>query len=240
MPAGAGQDEFLNAIQGEKSECREAGAEVSWPGAYFTQTRWDLIELVPGTGNRVLEIGCGAGSTGEALKRVGKASEVVGIEQDAGAAQWAADKLDKVLRRSVEENDLPLPPEYFDCILAGDVLEHLQDPWGVVDRLHVCLKPGGHFIAGVPNVRNWRVLKGLVLAGRWQYTPSGILDRTHLRFFTKRGLAGLFEHSHFRVERIVPRFTFLPRNKSKVFNRLTFGLFEEFLTCQYLIVVTRL
>jgi 2-polyprenyl-3-methyl-5-hydroxy-6-metoxy-1,4-benzoquinol methylase len=234
------RDEFLNVVQSEECVWQEGASENSGPGVYFTQTRWDLIELVPGTGNRVLEIGCGAGNTGEALKRAGKAVEVIGIERDPEAARWAAGKLDGVLQMSIEENTLALPPEYFDCIVAGDVLEHLQDPWAVVDRLRSCLKPGGHFIAGVPNVRNWRVLKGLVLAGRWQYAPSGILDRTHLRFFTKRSLAALFEHPNFRVERIVPRFTFLPRNKSKVCNCLTFGLFEEFLTTQYLIVVTRI
>jgi 2-polyprenyl-3-methyl-5-hydroxy-6-metoxy-1,4-benzoquinol methylase len=206
---------------------------------YFTQTRRDLIELVPGTGNRVLEIGCGAGNTGEALKRMGKAVEVVGIEQDPEAARWAADKLDHVWQMSIEENTLPLPQEYFDCIVAGDVLEHLQDPWGVVDRLRPCLKHGGHFIASVPNIRNWRILKSLVLAGRWQYTPSGILDRTHLRFFTKHSLAALFERTYFRVERIVPRFAFWPGSKAQVLNRLTLGLFEEFLTSQYIIVVTR-
>jgi len=197
------------------------------------------MEFVSGTGNRVLEIGCGTGNTGETLKRLGKAIEVVGIEQEPEAAQLAAGKLDRILRMSVEEEALSLPPEYFDCIIAGDVLEHLQDPWAVVSRLHSCLKPGGRFIASVPNIRNWRILRSLVLAGRWEYTPSGILDRTHLRFFTKRSLAALFDREHFVVEQIVPRFAFWPGSRSKVFNRLTFGLFEEFLTFQYIIVVTR-
>lgn len=226
-------------MQSEKSAPLESIGEASPPGAYFTQTRWDLIELVPGTGNRVLEIGCGAGNTGEALKRSGRAVEVVGIEPDPQAARWAADKLDRVLPMSVADDTLSLPPEYFDCIVAGDVLEHLQDPWGVVDRLRPCLKPGGCFIASVPNIRNWRILKSLLLAGRWEYAPSGLLDRTHLRFFTKRSLAALFEHAYFRVEQIVPRFVFWPGSKAKIFNRLTFGWFEEFLTSQYLIVVTR-
>lgn len=229
----------MNAIQSERSPWQAAVSEGSGPGAYFTQTRWDLIELVPGTANRVLEIGCGGGNTGEALKRVGKAIEVVGIEQDAGAARWAGDKLDRVLPMSVEDDTLSLPPEYFDCIVAGDVLEHLQDPWSVVDHLRYCLKPGGHFIASVPNIRHWRVLKNLVLGGRWQYAPSGILDRTHLRFFTKRSLAALFERAHFRVERIVPRFAFWPGSKARVLNRLTLGWCEEFLASQYIIVVTR-
>ncbi len=197
------------------------------------------MEFVGGLGNRVLEVGCGTGNTGEALKRLGKAAEVVGIEREPEAAQLAAGKLDRVLRMSVEENALPLPLQYFDCILAGDVLEHLQDPWAVVNRLHACLKPGGRFIASVPNIRNWRILRNLVLAGRWEYMPSGILDRTHLRFFTKRSLVALFDRAHFTVDQIIPRFTFWPGSRSKVFNRLTFGLFEEFLTFQYIIVATR-
>jgi SAM-dependent methyltransferase len=208
-------------------------------GQYHAQTRWDLIEFVPDTGSRVLEIGCGTGNTGAALKKLGRAAEVVGIECEPAPAQRAAEQLDRVVTTDIEDEALALPQEYFDCIIAGDVLEHLQNPWAAVDRLRPCLKPGGRFIASVPNIRYWRVLKDLVFAGRWEYGPSGILDRTHLRFFTRRTLASLFDPAHFAVERIVPRFAFWPRSKSRFFNRLTLGRFEEFLTSQYIIVARR-
>jgi SAM-dependent methyltransferase len=210
------------------------------PEEYFTETRWDLIALVRGTGHRVLEIGCGTGTTGEALKRLGKAIQVVGIEREPAAAQAAAVRLDEILSTDVEDEGLSLPPEHFDCVIAGDVLEHLRDPWTAVNRLRLCLKPGGHFLASVPNIRNWRVLRDLVLGGRWEYGPSGILDRTHLRFFTKRSLKSLFDPEYFVVERIVPRFELLPRSKSSLANRATLGLFEEFLTFQYVVVATRI
>lgn len=216
-----------------------ARSNLCGPGRYFTETRWDLIELVGGTANRVLEIGCGAGHTGAALKRLAKAVEVVGIECEPCAAQRAAEKLDRVLAVGIEDEAWSLPHEYFDCIIAGDVLEHLQNPWAAVVRLRPCLKPGGRLIASVPNIRHWRVLRDLVFAGRWEYRPSGILDRSHLRFFTRRTLATLFDPDHFTVERIVPRFAFWPTSKSRLLNRLTLGLFEEFLASQYIVVVRR-
>jgi 2-polyprenyl-3-methyl-5-hydroxy-6-metoxy-1,4-benzoquinol methylase len=187
-----------------------------------------------------LEIGCGVGNTGQALKRCGKAVEVVGIECEPDIARQAAAKLDRVLTANVEDEDLALPREYFDCILAGDVLEHLHNPWTVVRRLASCLKTGGQFIASVPNIRHWRVLRNLVCAGRWEYTENGTLDRTHLRFFTKRSLALLFDPACFVVERIVPRFLLGPRSKSRICHRMTLGLLEEFLTFQYLVVARRI
>jgi len=227
---GAGSADVVRSV---------GNSDLCGSGPYFTETRWDLIEFVGGTGNRVLEIGCGAGNTGAALKRLGKAAEVVGIEREPRVAQLAAQKLDRVLAISIEDEALSLPHEYFDCIIAGDVLEHLQNPWAAVGRLRFCLKPGGCFIASVPNIRYWRVLRDLVFAGRWEYGPSGILDRTHLRFFTRRTLASLFDPAHLAVERIVPRFEFWPRSRSRLCNRLTWGLFEEFLACQYIIVARR-
>ncbi len=234
-PAGTAAGEKPLATAGPGSQ-----AQLERLGEYFTETRWDLITLVHGTGKRVLEVGCGTGTTGEALKRLGKAIQVVGIEREPAAAQAAANRLDEVLRQDVEDEGLSLPSEHFDCLIAGDVLEHLRDPWAVVRRLRLCLKPGGRFIASVPNVRNWRILRDLVLGGRWEYGPSGILDGTHMRFFTKRSLPSLFAPGHFVLERIVPRFTLLPRSKSSLANRATLGLFEEFLTFQYVVVATRI
>jgi SAM-dependent methyltransferase len=233
-------EKLAGAVRSEEHVCLGSTAEASRPGRYFTETRWDLIELVRGAGHRVLEIGCGTGTTGEALKQRGKAVEVVGIECAAEAAGPAADRLDRVLTVDVEDETLSLPCAYFDYILAGDVLEHLRDPWAVVRRLGTSLKVGGFFLASLPNVRYWRVLRELVLRGRWEYAASGTLDRTHLRFFTRRSLASLFDPECFAVERIVPRFMLGPGSKSRLAHRLTLGLAEEFLTFQYLVVARRI
>ena len=107
------------------------------------------------------------------------------------AAKEAADHLDDVVCGDVETIELPWPDASFDAILCGDVLEHLADPWRTLRRLSALLVPGGLVIASIPNVQNYRMIRGL-LRGRWDYRERGLLDFGHLRFFTWRSIVHLF------------------------------------------------
>jgi len=202
---------------------------------YFNSTRWDLIRLIRNGNNKILEIGCGTGNTGRALKESGKAAEVIGVEIVPEIAKIAETKLDKVICGDIEVLDLHFDRGYFDYVIMGDVLEHLYDPWGVVSKIRCYIKEAGYVIASIPNVRNWWIIKNLVLRGKWEYADAGLLDDTHLRFFTKKSIIRLFQSSGFRIVSIVPAFRLYPTSKSNIMNTLTLGLLESFLARQYII-----
>ena len=169
---------------------------------YFDCPRPELQALVPETAQRLLDIGCGAGRFGESLKAK-YGLEVVGVEVDPAAAAKAKVRLDHVLVGDVESEAIDLPADSFDVITAGDVLEHLRDPLHVLRRAHKWLRPNGRFIASIPNVQNQQVLRSL-LAGNWTYQPAGLLDRDHLRFFTRREIEKLFFRAGYELQQIRP------------------------------------
>ena len=206
---------------------------------YFTNPRIDLIKLIPRKDdNRVLEIGAGGGDTLIEIKRQKLASEVVGIElmEMANSNQGNA-AIDKFIVCDVERTELEFPDSYFDVILLGDVLEHLLDPWSFLKKTSRCLKQGGLFIASIPNIRYYTAMFKVFLRGDFGYEEHGLFDRTHFRFFCKKNMKSLFDTESFRCLHIMPRdHLYDIKSKRKVFNRLTFGAFEEFLTLQYIIV----
>ena len=157
----------------------------------------ELLELIPRSAHRVLDVGCGAGRLGEALKARQRA-EVVGIELSPAAARRAEPRLDRVLVGDVERMDLNFAPKTFDCIVCGDVLEHLRAPERFLGRVRDWLGPEGVLVASLPNVRHHSVVTSL-LGGDWTYEPAGLLDETHLSFFTRADLLALFERSGYRV-----------------------------------------
>jgi len=190
--------------------------------------------LVQGRDNIVLDIGCGEGETGYELKKQGKAREVIGIELVEKAGNRAKEKLDRVIVGDIEKLELPLAKEHFDYILMGDVLEHLIDPWSCLKRLKEYLKPGGSVIASIPNVNHWRVLKDLILYDKWEYVAAGTLDRTHLRFFTKKTIVRMFTECGYKI-------IYLGKNHSarldvRLFDTLTLRRLERFLAVQYVVV----
>ena len=145
----------------------------------------------------------------------------------AVAAAKAETRLDRVIVGSAEI-ELPFAEESFDCIIFNDVLEHLVDPWMAVNRFARTLRKGGCMVASIPNVRYFRVLKALVQDKTWVYADKGVLDRTHLRFFTKKTIPGLFEPAGLHIETLTGinatrRFP----AKYALINWLTFGGLED-------------
>lgn len=140
----------------------------------------------------VLDAGCGSGLNGAAARAAG--ARVVGVDTDAASLAHARELLDEVVALDIESADLEraFPERRFDLILAGDVLEHTREPQKVLAALAALLEDCGRVILSVPNVAAWPVRLGL-LAGRFEYEPSGILDDTHLRFFTQASLMRMVE-----------------------------------------------
>jgi len=204
---------------------------------YFRNVRSEILPLLPAHAHRILEIGCGAGRTLEYLRRSGRCDWTCGVELFPDAAQEATQRVDQVVEGDIEQLDLPLAPVSIDVILCLDVLEHLVDPWQVVRKLHALLKPGGVMVASIPNVRHYTVVLPLLLTGSWEYAPSGLLDRTHLRFFTKRTAIALMQSSGLKVDAIDT--VWRTSRMARLLNAATFSLARPWLEFQFLLRARR-
>jgi len=206
---------------------------------YYKSTRQDLLPLVPPAAQRVLDVGCGTGRLGEALKKRAN-REVVGIELNEEAARAAGAVLDRVICAPVESVvDEELDPPY-DCIIFGDILEHLVAPWAILRRFTDFLSPQGRIVASVPNVAHWSVITGLI-RGRREYQERGLLDRAHLRFFTRRSLVDLFAQADLVIERWERNYRLreTDRRWPRLARWLGRGLLRDLLTYQFLVVARK-
>jgi 2-polyprenyl-3-methyl-5-hydroxy-6-metoxy-1,4-benzoquinol methylase len=161
------------------------------PENYYTSSRLEMLHYVPEQASRILDVGCGAGEFGNVLK-FRRQVEVWGIEHCQQAAVEAQTKLDRVLVGNIEDGTLPLPEGYFDCIVFNDVLEHLVNPWAVLTGIKVYMQPDAYVVASIPNVRYFDNIIKLLKHKQWEYGDEGILDKTHLRFFTIESIRDLF------------------------------------------------
>jgi 2-polyprenyl-3-methyl-5-hydroxy-6-metoxy-1,4-benzoquinol methylase len=168
--------------------------------SYYEHARPELAALVPADARHVLDVGCGAGALG-ALLKARQPVEVIGIERSQDAARIARSRIDDVVIGDVESLDVDFAAASFDCIICGDILEHLRDPLTVLRRARHWLKPNGRLVASLPNVRHHSVVQAL-LAGNWTYESAGLLDADHLRFFTRREIEKLFFRAGFRVREL--------------------------------------
>lgn len=203
-----------------------AGGYLDKDPGYFDNPRAAYVEALPIDAKaRILELGCGAGATGALALSSGKCGEYVGIELVREQAAIAAKRLSTVYVGAIEEVELPYAPGSFDALICSEVLEHLAAPEPVVKRLVRLLRPGGLVFASSPNVSHHSVIRSLV-SGRFDYADQGVMDRTHLRWFTPRSFRRLFEEAGVVVDSIgpvnpKPRLTRLAR--STPFSHLTWA-----------------
>jgi len=198
---------------------------------YSNSMRHDILTLFDRQYPRVLDIGCSTGNTGIILKKEGLCKWVTGIELSKETGEIAKKFLDEVIVGPVEVIIDNIPDQSFDCVCCLDVLEHLLDPWTVMETISKKIKPGGIIITSIPNIRYISIILKLIFLGQWEYKNSGILDRTHLRFFTKKTALDLHSLPCFRLEKV----QYLIPNYFKIINFLSLGMFNGFLTSQYLI-----
>ncbi len=165
---------------------------------YYSCSRSEMIKYIPDSARKVLEVGCGKGYFGKTLKSL-RDVEIWGVEVCQGAAVSAMQNLDKVIVGDIERGSLDLPEHYFDCIIFNDVLEHFVNPWGVLKTATKYLRNDGHIVASIPNVRYIDNIEELLQKKEWKYRDEGILDKTHLRFFTEKSIRRMFESCGFSV-----------------------------------------
>jgi 2-polyprenyl-3-methyl-5-hydroxy-6-metoxy-1,4-benzoquinol methylase len=207
-------------------------------GNCYESAREDLLAYVPAGAVKVLDIGSARGLFGETLKRR-QPCYVTGIDMDEESVEISRGRLDRAIQGDIEQIVGQGVLESYDCIVCGDVLEHLYNPWMVVKALRDHLKEGGLFIASTPNIMNWAVLQEQ-LKGRWDYIPFTILSGTHIRFFTKDTLIELFEDAGYAVKGVHLQSFGIPPQGVELFSRLRMvadGTDEEELAASEIVVV---
>lgn len=214
---------------------------------YYLETRPDIQAVIDARGKRILDVGCAAGLLGRALKDAGAAS-VTGIEQNPQAAELAEENLDHVYVGGVEEFAALLSGANFDYVILADVLEHTANPWSLLASLRHSLTDDGRVVASIPNIRFYSIIARLIF-NRWGYRESGILDKTHLRFFTLPTINEMFEGAGFSVERIERKYRLFENQSrigrvgavaSRLFCRFVAPLlWRNFFTFQYIVIAKK-
>jgi 2-polyprenyl-3-methyl-5-hydroxy-6-metoxy-1,4-benzoquinol methylase len=170
--------------------------------AYFSQTRPEMIAIVPEGINTLLDIGCGAGTFGTALKQARPELRIFGIEFNAEVVNPVPSSFEKVWIGDVNMILPSLPELTYDLIVFNDLLEHLVNPQEVLDKCVRLLRPEGRIMASIPNMRFWPILSDLLFQAEWRYRDAGVMDETHLRFYTRKSIIRMFQEAGFSVERI--------------------------------------
>ena len=169
---------------------------------YFESDRAEVIPHLPEGIKCLLDIGGGAGYFAAAAKKALQLEEVHVFEQNPLAAEAARLRVDKVWEGNfLQTNQQSLPS--FDCITALDIIEHVESTEAILSVIASLLRPGGTLVASLPNLGHWSVLVDL-LEGCWDYAPSGISSRSHLRFFSRSTICDLFDHSDWQLASITP------------------------------------
>jgi SAM-dependent methyltransferase len=154
------------------------------PSDYPDVPNPDLLDRIPLDADVVLDVGCHKGMLGALYRRRNPRARVIGVDNDIAAIRVAATRLTEAACLDVETDPLPFEvPGGYDCIIYGDVLEHLRDPWRLLREHAALLSVRGVMLICVPNVAHWSVVLKL-LNGSFDYQDRGVLDRTHLRWFT--------------------------------------------------------
>lgn len=170
-------------------------------GNCYESGRDDLMVHVPNDARAVLDIGSARGLFGELLKKRQECI-VTGVDYDSELAAVARQRLDEVITGDIEALVDQGALGIYDCVVCGDLLEHLINPWKMVKGLKSHLREGGIFIASTPNVMNWAVILDQ-FKGRWDYIPFSILSGTHIRFFTKATLEELFTDAGYKIREVL-------------------------------------
>lgn len=166
----------------------------------------DLLRLIPGTSRKLIEIGCSSGALAREFKKIVPEAHYYGVEINLAYAELARRFCDEVSVLNIEDADT-----FFwasksdrDCWIFGDVLEHLQNPWEILKRIYQVLPNSGVIIACIPNAQHWS-LQAKLSIGDFRYENSGLMDITHIRWFTRQTIIEMFDAAGFIIEEGFPR-----------------------------------
>lgn len=166
----------------------------------------DLLTLLPVTSSNIIEIGCSSGALAREFKKINENCHYVGVDIEQSYCDLAKRYCDDVISMNIDNAETPFFESYADrdCWIFGDTLEHLVDPWRVLNEIKKVIPKHGVIAASIPNAQHWSVFAKLSI-GDFRYVDSGIFDRTHLRWFTYVTILELFAHTGFQVISIKSR-----------------------------------
>ncbi|WP_310564775.1 class I SAM-dependent methyltransferase [Hydrogenophaga sp.] len=166
----------------------------------------DLLRMIPQSASRLIEIGCSSGALARAYKELNPTCHYRGVDVDPEYAEIARNYTDECLTLDIEHGDHEFWQKNADrdCWIFGDTLEHLRDPWLVLSRIKSHLPAHGCVVACIPNAQHWSLQVRLCL-GDFRYQDSGLLDRTHLRWFTRQTIIEMFDQAGFKIEAGIAR-----------------------------------
>lgn len=203
---------------------------------YYENERKNMLQFIPSTAKKILEVGCAEGKFSAML--VSPEREVWGVEMDDLSASIAQQKLDKLIHGDFDTAFSQLPKAYFDCVIFNDVLEHIYDPWTTINKVKQLLTPKGVLVSSIPNIRYISTFVLEIIGKKdFHYQDNGILDKTHVRFFTSKSIVRMFESCGYDIlthQGINPCKSW----KEKLFINLTFGLFSDSRYKQFATVAT--
>lgn len=160
----------------------------------------DVLALMPRNASRVVEVGCSSGALARAYLEQTPDCEYIGVEVDPDYANVARSSCTRVIVDNIEKMEDRVFSTLFpaNCWVFADVLEHLYDPWSVLQRLRGSLSAGASVVACIPNAQHWS-FQAKLNCGLFDYEDDGLFDRTHIRWFTKKTIGDLFQSSGFKI-----------------------------------------
>jgi len=166
----------------------------------------DLLRVIPVESSRLVEVGSSSGALARAFKEKSPASHYIGIDIDYSYSRLSRRYCDESYALDIERVAKSFWDNLSDreCWIFGDTLEHLQDPWRVLKNINAVIPIHGCVVACIPNAQHWS-LQAKLSCGEFRYESSGLLDKTHLRWFTSTTINELFTDAGFRVEVFQPR-----------------------------------
>lgn len=184
----------------------------------------NVYNLIPIDARKILEVGTGSGSLAAAIKKRNSNVDYVGVEVTQEYVELSRPRCDRVYLENFEKPSYKIIKEIQDkeYIIFCDVLEHFVDPWSVLEMLNATMHPDGKIIASIPNIQHWSIQMRLNW-GDWRYADSGLLDKTHVRFFTRETIIELFNQTGFEVIHMEPRIFNFPNQDQalKVVTQIT-------------------
>ncbi|GAC1419431.1 MAG: hypothetical protein NVSMB67_09610 [Flavisolibacter sp.] len=200
--------------------------------SYYSHARPEILANVPFNVKRVLDVGCGAGAFGISLKQK-LGCEVWGIEPVSEAAGEAKNVLDKVFIGLFEDCITTIDTK-FDLICFNDVLEHMPNPWSSLEKTRRLLSDTGIIMASIPNILHYHEFFEILFKRDFRYSEAGIMDKTHLRWFTRKSIIRMFDECGYKTVNI-KGLDPTPSKKMTLISLLSFGFFKEMKYPQFLI-----
>ena len=162
--------------------------------------------MIPRGSSQLIEVGCSSGAMAREFKKIVPNCNYLGIEIDPAYARLAERHCDETLVLDIENADDTFWKANADrdCWIFGDSLEHLRDPWDILRKVRKVMPPDASVVACIPNAQHWTMQLRLNI-GEFRYEESGLLDKTHLRFFTRQTIFEMFDNTGFRIIEALPR-----------------------------------